>query len=159
QSGTYVEQMLCRLHGTLDQVALEQAWHTVIAQHPVLRTSFVWQGLDSPLQIVWERGDLPVQFLDWSDRASEQQQTDLETFLQAARREGFAFDPASLMRLTVIPLSPVVGTAACPCPAPTDASWYQLIWSSHHLLLDGWSTSIVLQELFACYSAFIRGEQ
>src|SRR5262249_1159406 len=43
QSGVYVEQMLCHLQGTLDQVALEQAWQTVIAQHPVLRTSFVWQ--------------------------------------------------------------------------------------------------------------------
>src|SRR5262249_47717545 len=145
QSGVYVEQMLCHLQGTLDQVALEQAWQTVIAQHPVLRTSFVWQGLDSPLQIVWERVDLPVQLLDWSDlwdkpTGYQQQQTDLEAFLQADRRQGFALEQAPLMRLTVIRLN---------------ATGIQLIWSSHHLLLDGWSTAIILQELFVCYSAYV----
>jgi amino acid adenylation domain-containing protein len=143
QSGTYVEQLTCRLQGTLDEAALEQAWYTVIAQHPVLRTSFVWQGLETPLQIVWERVDLPIQLLDWSDRTPQQQQTDLEAFLQADRREGFALEQAPLMHLTLIRLN---------------AASIHLVWSFHHLLLDGWSTSMILQELFVCYSAYMRGK-
>src|SRR5215472_15501602 len=105
------------IHSILhDQAALEHAWQTVIAQHPALRTSFVWQGLDTPLQIVWERVDLPVQVLDWSDLSSQQQQTDLEAFLQADRREGFALEQAPLMRLTLIHLNTPVGTVPCACP-------------------------------------------
>ena len=60
ESGIYVEQLSCELRGALDTQAFEQAWRHVAAQHPILRTSFAWEGLDAPLQLVWRDPPLPV---------------------------------------------------------------------------------------------------
>ena len=66
-SEVYVEQLACSFRGTLDVAALEGAWQEVVARHPVLRTSFLWEGLDRPLQGVHRKVRLPLERLSWSD--------------------------------------------------------------------------------------------
>ncbi|MFL6332308.1 MAG: amino acid adenylation domain-containing protein, partial [Pyrinomonadaceae bacterium] len=143
-SGTYFEQMNCRLAGGLDVAAFTRAWQRVIERHAVLRTAFVWEGLDEPLQVVLKEVASPFKELDWSELPPSEQQASLETLLAAERAAGFELSKAPLMHLILIKLG---------------AGAYEFIWSHHHALLDGWCVSILLREVFELYRAFSAGEE
>ena len=142
-SGMYVEQLVFRLTGGLDVKVFETAWREVLARYPILRTAFVWEGLDQPLQVVRVRVGLPWTEHDWRDVPAGEQQARLDALLSEDRDRGFNPASAPLMRFVIVRL--------------TDDA-YNCVWSHHHLLLDGWSVPLVLQELFAFYEAARRGE-
>ncbi len=143
ESSLYITQITCTINDALDINAFELAWQEMINRHSMLRTAFVWHGLDDPLQIVSRTVKLPLEVLDWQALSATQQQTELEALLRADRERGFDFAQAPLTRLFLLRLSP---------------DSYHVIWSSHHLLLDGWSVPLLLQEVFALYEAGCRGE-
>jgi len=143
ETGVYFEQSSYTLRGDLNIPAFERAWQRVIDRHPVLRTAFVWEGLDEPLQVVHRRVELPLEKQDWRGLSEDEQETRLEAFLQADRERGFDLGKAPLIRLTLIRTADDV---------------YHFVWSHHHLLLDGWSQPILVREVFALYEAFQRGQ-
>jgi hypothetical protein len=53
QSGVYFEQFSCTFKGDLNIAAFNYAWQQVVKRHAVLRTSFAWEGLKEPVQIVY----------------------------------------------------------------------------------------------------------
>src|SRR5689334_13556546 len=143
QSMIYTQQVSCTLKGELNVAAFERAWQQVIDRYSVLRTSFLWENLETPIQLVQPHVKLPLKEQDWQDLSPEQQQTQLEALLAADRARGFDLAQAPLMRLSLLRLSP---------------DKYHCIWSRHHILFDGWSLPVVLQEVFAFYEAGCRGE-
>ena len=54
-SGVYFEQSLFTIKGDLDLSAFEGAWHSVVERHSILRTSFLWEDLEKPIQVVHRR--------------------------------------------------------------------------------------------------------
>lgn len=140
----YAVQWSCTLPETLAIVPFERAWQRVIERHPILRTAFLWQDLDEPLQVVGRHVSIHVQSLDWSELLPEQFEVKKEAWLQADQAQGFALAAAPLMRLTLL-------------RQPDRA--YRFIWSYHHLLLDGWSWPLVLQEVFTLYAAFRQDQE
>ncbi|HEX6290122.1 MAG TPA: AMP-binding protein, partial [Herpetosiphonaceae bacterium] len=144
RSAVYFQQEGFRLQGDLAPAAFVRAWEHVLTRHAVLRTAFVWEGLDEPVQVVLRQVRLPFEQLDWRAVPRAEQQARLAAFAQADRERGFDLAQAPLMRLTLIRLS--------------DDS-YHFIWSRHHLLLDGWSVMLILNEVLRCYAVFQRGQQ
>ncbi len=143
ESGVYVEQFSCRLRGPFDPSAFEKAWKKVMDRHPILRTSFVWEDLDEPLQIVHKAVDLPLEYLDWSTVPANSVRSNLDEFLKRERAAGLDLGKPPLFRLAVIRLG--------------DGDHY-LVWTHHHILIDGWSLPILLGELFKLYDAFASGQ-
>ena len=90
----------------------------VVERHPVLRTSFLWEGLDEPLQVVHARAELPWQELDWRGAAPAEQQARLEAFLRGGPGPGFELSRAPLMRLTLIRLDESVAPLRLELPPP-----------------------------------------
>jgi amino acid adenylation domain-containing protein len=144
ESGVYVEQVTWRIGGRFERAALERAWRQVVERHPVLRTAFFWKGLDAPHQVVREAVDLPCERHDWSALDESQRQERWTALQDDDRRRGFDLSAAPLLRLTEIRWS---------------EDLYQFLWTYHHLLLDGWSVSLVLGELFQLYAAFSTGRR
>lgn len=142
-SGEYVEQMRATLEGKLDVSAFEHAWQQVVARHPILRTAFVWEELEEPVQVVHETVELSVDQYDLRALAPEIQQQQINEFIATERSQGFDLTSAPLMRLALFHLA-------------TDH--YQFVWTHHHLLLDGWSVPLLMEEVFAFYDAFQKGE-
>ena len=142
QSGMYVQQLICGLHEDLQVAAFERAWQRVVALHAALRTRFRWDGSTEPCQEVQREVSLPWEYHDWRGASAGQQDDRLEAFLEDDRRRGFVLTEAPLMRLALFRV------------AEAD---YQLVWTSHHALLDGRSRLVLLKELFALYEAFCRG--
>jgi amino acid adenylation domain-containing protein len=143
ESGMYFEQTSWKLTGALDVAAFNRAWGRVAERHSILRTAFVWEDLDEPLQAVYERVELPIEQHDWRKLTPAEQAIRLEAVLLADRGRGFDLAQVPLMRLALIRLA-------------DDA--YQFIWSHHHLLLDGWSVPALLAEVLAFYQAFVQGQ-
>ena len=144
ESGVYCEQMSCSLNENLNVSAFKQAWQQVVQRYPVLRTLFVWRHRKEPLQVVRARVTLPWVEEDWRGWSPLEQQGRLEAFLEADRVRGFDLGQAPLMR----------------CALLREAEdKYRFVWSSHHLLIDGWSLSLVLKEILACYEAYCEGRE
>ena len=139
----YSVRLSCTLHGHLMVSAFKRGLQQVVARHPILRTSFVWEGLYEPLQVVHGQVELPWAWRDWQELSPIEQQTRLEAHLQIDRNQGFDLSKAPLMRLSLVQVAETT---------------YQFIWDFHHLLLDGWSVSLLLKEVFAYYEAFCQGQ-
>ena len=143
-SGTYVEQMSCHIEWGLDLSAFQRCWQTVVDRHSVLRTSLLWEGLDKPLQVVHASIKLDWEQRDWRHLNPARQAESLNEFLEQDREMGFDLTRAPLMRLALL---------------RTGQQSYYFVWTSHHVLLDGWSNQLVLKEVFTCYESYSRAER
>jgi amino acid adenylation domain-containing protein len=141
QAGVDIEQLLCTLCENLNIAAFEQSWQRVVARHPVLRSSFHWQGFDQPIQQVHQQVQLPFVQEDWRYLPDLEQIDRLQTYLQSDRQQGFELNQAPLLRLAVFRVA---------------EAKYQIIWTFHHILLDGRSFPLILNEVFAFYEAICR---
>ncbi|GAA2987876.1 condensation domain-containing protein [Streptosporangium longisporum] len=130
----YLSQHMYEVEGPLDHQALERTWQAVLQAHPSLRTSFHWEGLDKPLQVVHRDVTLPVHRHDWTGMDPAGQRERLERLHAEDRAAGFDLTAAPLQRLHVVRLG---------------EDRHSLTWTYHHLLLDGWSVAVVMTEVMA----------
>ncbi|KRR11249.1 non-ribosomal peptide synthetase [Bradyrhizobium jicamae] len=136
ENGLYVNQVAAEMHG-LDAAKLRRAWQAVSDRHAVLRTGFVWRDLSgSPQQIVYRRAEVPFVEEDWRARSAEWDQAELDAALTDISRQeqaaGFDLSRPPLQRVRLIRLG-------------DDRHW--LIWTHHHILLDGWSSARLIAEV------------
>jgi hypothetical protein len=141
ESGVYITQVACTLVN-LNVLALEQAWQEVIDRHPILRTAFVWENLKKPLQVVGRRVGAPWERQDWRGLSETEQEERFRAYLKADRGRGFKLSSAPLMRLALFQLS---------------KDTYKFVWSHHHILLDGWSVHLLINEVASFYACFCQG--
>jgi amino acid adenylation domain-containing protein len=143
--GMYVGQTACEVERP-DVGVMRRAWQQVLDRHPILRTAFVWKNLDRPLQVVCGGVALPFAEEDWREPNAPNgadEDARLAGWLEADRRRGFDLERAPLLRLTLL-------------HGPADVC--HLVCTSHHLLLDGWSLSLLLKEALMAYDALRAGQ-
>ena len=141
-SDMYLGQHLYVVEGRLDSNALIQAWRLVFESHPALRTSFHWDGLDKPLQVVHRDVTPPAHREDWSDVDEDLQRERLDLLMAEERASGFDLTAAPLQRLRLIRLGD---------------NRHALAWTHHHLLLDGWSVPVFMNEVMTRYQSLTVG--
>lgn len=140
ESRFYQEQYCFSIRGVFQPDAFIRSWRRVVDRNEILRTSFLWGGVDKPVQIVSEEVELPFEELDW--RGLPESERQWNALLEADRHRGFELSKAPLMRCVL---------------ARIDDNVHRFLWSHHHLLLDGWSLPIVLREVLSFYEAFCQG--
>ncbi|MEA2563044.1 MAG: hypothetical protein QOH06_4548 [Acidobacteriota bacterium] len=143
RSEVYFDQYAATLT-SVDPSALRGAWQSVMDRHPVLRTMFVWEKRDQPLQVVRRQVDVPWQEHDWRELPEPERTQRLAAFLREDHALGFDLGKAPLMRVALIRMA--------------DEAW-KMVWSFSHLVLDGWSMALVLSELRAFYAAAQEGRE
>ncbi len=127
-SGHYVNQLRVDITG-LDPVRFREAWQAVLDRYEILRASYLWQGdLEQPVQLIHRHVVLPLDVHDWRLREDS-----LDELAELERQRGFELDTAPLLRLVLI---------------RTDEDRHHLIYTHHHILLDGWSQAQLLGEVF-----------
>ena len=144
EHGLYVEQITFVADGARDPRTLAAAWQHVVDRTPVLRTSVALRGVPVPLQVVHRDVTLPVTEHDWSGTSADRHDAELERLLAEERARGLALDRAPLLRLALVRLGP-------------DA--VRVVWTFHHVVLDGWSVFHVLSDVMAAHAALVRGER
>jgi len=138
RSGANIEQFQFTLRGELARARFQEAWARVIERHAVLRSSFHWERLPAPVQVVHRRVEATWQELDWRDLPEGRRGAALAELLDADRQAGFALDRAPLCRFALI---------------RTGDDRHEFIWTFHHIVLDGWCLPLVLTEFLRCYEA------
>ena len=136
----YLAQLSWEL-GEVDGLAMAEAWRELARRYPALRTRLAWELLDRPLQVVEREACLPVELLDWSGRTPDQRREALEELLRDSRRRGLDLRVAPLARVTLI----------------RGGDRWRAVLEYHHILLDGWSTVMLLHDLLAVYEAMTSG--
>ncbi len=131
------EQWRFVLRGSLDTAALRRSWERVIERHPILRTAFVSDGLRETMQVVLSARPLDWTEIDLRDLTEAERQQRLSQTIQADRAKNFDLAAGQLLRLILI--------------RTRDDEW-QMVWSTHHLLIDGWSWPVIFNELAKFYT-------
>ncbi|MCP4147611.1 MAG: hypothetical protein GY757_07665, partial [bacterium] len=167
-SQAYLEQSVIDISGQLDPVALEKALKNLVQRHDALRTLFIHKETDQPLQVVLKERPPALFFQDISQMPPEEKERFINTFIKEDRQKGFDLSEDHLLRVAVLQVEaggchrrPLRGERqgeAHPGPPITlRAGRFKLIWSSHHIILDGWCLGIVYGELFDYYRYYKDG--
>ena len=133
----------CVLKGKINIEAFQNAWQQTIQRHEVLRTSVHWEKLEKPVQVVHKEVLLPFVLHDLSGNSEPEQKAKLDELTKSDGAETLNLTKAPVLRIFLIRLS---------------ADKHMLFWDCHHILVDGWSASIILQDLLASYDAYCSGE-
>ncbi|HEX9935717.1 MAG TPA: amino acid adenylation domain-containing protein, partial [Longimicrobium sp.] len=143
-AGVYFEDMRYALRGELDEEAMVRAWAALAERHPVLRTAFAWRGVERPLQVVLRDVTIPVERIDFRGLSTDDAEARIAAYVAEDRARGFDPGQAPLTRVALVRTG--------------DEAW-ELLWSAHHLLFDGWSAPRLLEDLDALYRAFTAGDE
>ncbi|MGH3788279.1 MAG: amino acid adenylation domain-containing protein, partial [Pseudonocardiaceae bacterium] len=141
-SGAYLDQARLLLDGVSDPRALATACQRVADRTPALRSAVTWDGVDEPLQVVHHRVVVPTTYYDWRDLPDVQRDRELARVVAQDRAAGMDLTVPPLLRLTIATL--------------TDDQ-VLLMWTSHHVVLDGWSLAQIFSEVREQYAAIVYG--
>lgn len=133
----------CKIKGNLDKLLLEKAWNMATQRHETMRTSVHWKKVEKPLLLVQPKKDIICTFLDWSSKNTTEQDILLEQYKKERKEIGVNFEKNPLSKISIIKK-----TEYC----------YYFLWECHHLLLDGWSSTIILKDAFAYYNNLSTGK-
>ncbi|MDH6171041.1 non-ribosomal peptide synthase protein (TIGR01720 family), partial [Variovorax boronicumulans] len=136
QADAYVVQLAFELNGALDAAALRAAADALLQRHANLRACFLHQDLTEPVQVIAREVTAPWSEFDLTALDTEAQNAQLTRLHEEDRARPVDPTQAPLLRFTLIRLTPERA---------------RFIFTSHHILLDGWSMPILLKELFSLY--------
>ncbi|MDR0350207.1 MAG: condensation domain-containing protein, partial [Coriobacteriales bacterium] len=140
-TGQYFLQQTIRLQTALDDAAFDAALAALVTRHEVLRSSFVVPSSSGrPRQVLLRERAVETTSLNHSTLTPEEHERALEDFCARDRERGFNVEKDSLLRVARI-ASPDGGTT--------------VVFSMHHIIIDGWSLQLVLAD-FARYYAILR---
>ena len=138
-SCAFNESVTLRLSGELDEKALREALSQVIARHDALRATFSPTGEEMRIQPP-AAAELPA--IDLSAEGTEKGEQALETLIAAEARTPLDLVNGPTIRYRLARLAP---------------QRHALIFTAHHIICDGWSFNVIVNELAEIYSALRRG--
>ncbi|CAA9395669.1 Polyketide synthase modules and related proteins [uncultured Microcoleus sp.] len=127
-----------RLTGSLNFSALQQTFNEIVRRHEALRTTLaVVSG--QPVQRIAAAFHLPINVVDLRNLPKESRQTEANRLTAEEAQRSFNLSNDLLLRVTLLQL---------------DDAEYLLMLNMHHIVSDGWSIGVLIQELGALYTAF-----
>lgn len=130
------------IRATLNESLFQEAVHQLVDNHPVLRTYFDFVSYSIPLQLVCQHVTVPITVDSIADLPIQVQEERLRQWRSAERSKGFDWSEAPLLRFYIHYRS---------------EDTFQLSLVFHHAILDGWSVSAMLTELFKLYATALQG--
>ncbi len=137
-SQAYLIQLTFAFSGPFDVETFRASWNILCQRHAVLRTSFMHEDLARPVQVVLKNRSVEFALEDLCDRSAAEQQQRIDTYQQCDRERGFDLQRDVLMR---------VGVFRC------GQDQHRVVWSYHHILIDGWCLKILYDELMQIYDS------
>jgi len=145
ESSAYFEQTAYRLHGQLNIELVEKSLNELFKRHDILRTIFIYEGYDTQLQVVLQKKNCDFHYKDISQLTT---QVEKEQFIKESRekdrKQPFNLSKDVLMRVTVIEVN---------------TEEFELIWSFHHIVMDGWCIGIINAEFFEIYNSLLSNRE
>jgi amino acid adenylation domain-containing protein/non-ribosomal peptide synthase protein (TIGR01720 family) len=144
ESNQYFEQITYQLKGDLDISALENSLNDLMQRHDILRTLFLHEEFERPIQVVLKQRNIDFTYLDVREELIETSKEDLlKLYLEEDKQDNFNLSSSVLMRVKIL---------------QTATNEYEFIWSHHHILMDGWCMGILISEFNDFYVQNTLGE-
>ncbi|WP_416654229.1 non-ribosomal peptide synthase/polyketide synthase [Bacillus amyloliquefaciens] len=137
-SHSYFEQASFDLQGELKIDWFKASLERLFEKYAVLRTRFYSGWDDTPLQIVYKTQKPQIHFADLRDKEEHRREDEIAAYQKEDKEKGFDLARGPLMRIAIFRM---------------EDRKYHLIWSFHHIVMDGWCLSLITKEVFEHYSA------
>ena len=141
--GAYRERFVCDLIRP-DLQIFRKSWDYILKRHSILRSVFYYDQFKVPVQCVYQEVEFPMEILDFQTMSGEEQAAAIKKYEEADRQKGFDFKAAPLMRLGLIRLR---------------KDRYRMLWTYHHILFDGWSMQVLMEEFLSTYELLLSGKE
>ncbi|QWU16643.1 non-ribosomal peptide synthase domain TIGR01720/amino acid adenylation domain-containing protein [Paenibacillus sophorae] len=138
RTSSYHGRLYVTLQGRPDQTVMQKAWDFVVDRHPILRTTYLWEGRNEPIQLVRKGLTHPVEYTTFTGEHEKRH------IISGFTDQPFNLEDEAPARILLV--SDQTGS-------------HQLIWSYHHIALDGWSVFILLSELLYVYHCLYTGQR
>ncbi len=141
-SRAYFNQFSLKLRGEVEVLILEESLNRIIDRHDTFRTVFAYEGLSEPVQVVLTERKISLFYEDISHLAETGQVKHLNQFKKKDRGKGFDLTRDNLNKFDLFKMG---------------ENSYYLLWTTHHILMDGWCMGIIIKELTAIYRGLKKG--
>ncbi len=143
QSDSFFQQVSHTWKGELDIAAVEKSLDDLVARHSILRSIFIGKDMDRPLQAVIRQRKPAFTFTDMRQKCLLSSRDEvLRALIMEDKSRKFDLGADVMIRLSVY---------------QTAEAEFELLWSYHHILMDGWCIGLIIQDFRAIYSANKRG--
>ena len=132
----YFQQISFSIRGSLSLPSVKTALKKLIQKYESLRTVFSYQDFKEPIQIILKETELSFRSIDCSHLTESESSQQLQTVLKDDREQGFDLTRGPLIRFFLFRLK---------------AEHYVMVWSFHHILMDGWCLGILLNDWLDFY--------
>ena len=137
KSNIYLEQFYVKIAGRLDIELFKKSVNSVYNKHEMLRCNIIYETLAKPQHIIRHPKSIDVPYIDISNNC------DVESFVNELKKKdlekGFDLQNELLFRFSVVKTSP---------------DSFGILFSFHHIIMDGWCSSIILKDIMDHYSWF-----
>lgn len=137
---SYFIQSVLNLKGIVDVKNIQEAIDLLAVKHDALRTAFLYKKVVKPRQVVMTERKLENQYIDLSN--VQDINTELERIKKEDVARGFDLSRDPLMRAILVKIS---------------NDEYKMIWSFHHIIMDGWCFSLILKDFMSNYDRLLKG--
>jgi amino acid adenylation domain-containing protein len=141
-SSTYNISGAIRLTGQLDLVSLERTLQEIIRRHEALRTNFISHN-GQPIQVIHQNSSWQMTSIDLQELPTNEREEKIQQLVTGEAEKPFALDTDSLIRATLI--------------IATETE-HILLLALHHIVFDGWSMGVLIEEIALLYQAFVQGK-
>lgn len=139
----YLHQIKFDVEGFISIEKLNESLNYIINKYDVFRTLIMSEKLKQPMQIVLKEVPSDINIIDMHDEEKETLPNLIKDFMIKDRQRGFELSDEIAIRITLIKKSEEEYTLVCCC---------------HHILIDGWSFGIIMNELLNVYGLLCEGK-
>ncbi|MBN3989154.1 MAG: amino acid adenylation domain-containing protein [Nostoc sp. NMS2] len=130
------------LTGSLKLAALEQTFNEIVQRHEALRTTIVVQT-GQPIQVINPTLTIPLSIIDLRQLPQAEREIQARQLTTQEAQRPFNLSTDSLLQVKLLWL---------------DDTQYILLLTMHHIVSDGWSIGVLIQEIAALYTAFASNQ-
>ncbi|MGX1572664.1 amino acid adenylation domain-containing protein, partial [Paenibacillus terrae] len=141
ESGAYFEQTTFDLRGRFQADIFQDSLNHLAQRHEIFRANFYSGWQDEPVQVIFRRKDIGFKYEDLRHLNEQERDAYVKEFIRKDKAAGFDLSRDALMRVAILRTS--------------DEDYY-FVWSSHHILMDGWCVALVTDEVFEVYFAAVE---
>ena len=143
-AGTDLVQNRTIIKGQIDVDILSESINRVIKRYSVLRTVFMYQNIDEAKQVVLAQRSVEVGVTNHESESEEECEAKINAYLNDDRKNKMDLSKNMLFRVHVFK-----------CPGEI----VNIVYTFHHIILDGWSVGIIMSEIYKIYDAVLIGKE
>lgn len=140
-STSYVIQCSYDVNVKMNQKRVEQSLKILAEKHPALKTNILYKDIKEPRQVIFSERILECKSQDFTKEVDAEEQFTQYKIADVTR--GFDLEKEALFRVSLVEM-------------PTGQ---RLIFTFHHIIMDGWCLSIVLNDWMKIYAVLQNDEE